>query len=59
MNRPDFNIVDDTLYVYTPVPELGKNMYRSQAVMTKEMFRECYKRWIEPMNLKMKPGRVI
>lgn len=48
MNRPDYKIIDDTLYIQTPMPEFGGRMYRTEAVMTKEMFRECYKRWIEP-----------
>ena len=37
---------DDYLYKYTPVPELGKNISHKEMIMSKELFIECYKRWI-------------
>ena len=40
--------IDDKLYNYTSLPQYGEGIYKTQLVMTKEMFQECYKRWIEP-----------
>lgn len=37
---------DDYLYKYTPVPELEKNIKHKELMMSKELFIECYKRWI-------------
>lgn len=34
---------EDECYLLQPVNE---NAYRMQLVMTKEVFKECYKRWI-------------
>lgn len=36
---------DDKLYKDTPV-QYSSSVYRRQLVMTKDMFRECYIRWI-------------
>lgn len=41
-------IGDDKLFVYTPLPQYGQGTYETRLVMTKEVFQECYKRWIEP-----------
>ena len=41
----------DKLFVLTPMPQYsdGKSeVHKIQLVMTKEIFQECYKRWIEP-----------
>ena len=48
MNRIYFELKDDTVIKNTPMPEVGENIYKSEVVMTKEIFKECYKKWIEP-----------
>ncbi len=47
MNEIFFNIVDDVVIKDTPMPEVGENIYKTEIVMTKEIFQECYKKWIE------------
>ena len=42
-----FEVEDDVVIKYTPMPEIGKNFYKTEVVMTKEIFQECYKKWIE------------
>lgn len=49
-------IGDDKLFVYTPLPQCGQGIYETRLVMTKEVFQECYKRWIEPQESK-DPGK--
>lgn len=44
----EFEVTDDAVIKYTPVPGLGENTYKSEVVMTKEVFQECYKKWIKP-----------
>ena len=44
----DFEVQDDVVVKYTPIPEMGENIYKTEIVMTKEIFQECYKKWIEP-----------
>ena len=39
-------IDDDKLICYTPIPNTD-GLCKIQLVMTKEIFQECYKRWIE------------
>ena len=48
MNKIYFEVEDDVVIKYTPMPEMGENMYRTEVVMNKEIFRECYKKWVEP-----------
>ena len=44
-----FEIEDDVAVVkHTPLPEMGENIYKTEVVMTKDIFQECYKKWIEP-----------
>lgn len=40
-------IGDDKLFVYIPLPQYGQGIYETRLIMTKEVFRECYKKWIE------------
>lgn len=42
-----FEVEDDVVMKYTPMPEIGENTYKTEVVMTKEIFQECYKRWVE------------
>lgn len=53
MKEEILKFIDDKLYVYTP---FGEDLYKVQLVMTKEVFQECYKRWIEPQESK-DPGK--
>lgn len=41
-----FEIKDDDVIKYTPMPRIGED--KTEVIMTKEIFQECYKRWIEP-----------
>ena len=47
MSKIFFEIKDDAVIKYTPMPEMGKDVYKNEVVMTKEIFKECYKKWIE------------
>ena len=48
MNKIYFEVEDDVVIKYTPMPEVGENIYKTEVVMTKEIFQECYKKWVEP-----------
>ena len=47
MNEVHFEVVNDVVVRYTPMPEIGRNCYKTEIVMNKETFQECYKKWIE------------
>ena len=47
MDEIYFRVVDDVVIKDTPMPEIGENTYKTEVVMTKEIFRECYKKWVE------------
>ena len=46
MSKVLFDIEGDVLIKSTPMIEIGENVYKDEVVMTKEIFQECYKRWI-------------
>ena len=48
MSEEKLEFVDDKLFVYIPLPQYGVGICRVQLVMTKEIFQECYKKWIQP-----------
>ncbi len=48
MNEAELRFDDDKLFLYTPLPQYGDGIYAIQLVMTKEIFQECYKKWIKP-----------
>lgn len=48
MNKTYFEVEDDVVIKYIPVPEVGENIYTTEVVMTKEIFQECYNKWVEP-----------
>ena len=48
MNETYFEVEGDVVVKHTPMPQIGENYYKDEIVMTKEVFRECYKKWIEP-----------
>ena len=47
MNKIYFEVEDDVIIKYTPMPEMGEGTYSKEIVMTKEIFQECYKKWVE------------
>ena len=54
MNEIYFEVDDDVVIKNTPAVQVGDNIYttegsiyRTEVVMTKEIFQECYKKWIE------------
>lgn len=47
MDEGELRFVDNKLFVYTPLPQYGDGVCKVQLVMTKEIFQECYKRWIK------------
>jgi len=58
MNEPKLKFHDDKLYAYTPLPQYGEDICKVELVMTKEIFQECYKRWIiESQEVSNKYGR--
>lgn len=55
MTEGKLKFVDDKLFVYIPLPQYGggeSGIYKAQLVMTKEIFQECYKRWIKEQEVK-------
>ena len=51
MTEEKLKFVDDKLFVYTPLPQYGDGICKAQLIMTKEIFQECYKRWVEPQEM--------
>ena len=47
MSKIYFEFEDDVVIKYTPMPEIGENTYKTEVVMNKEIFQECYKKWVE------------
>ena len=39
-------ISGDNLYLDTPLPQYGNDTYERKLIMTKEIFIECFNRWI-------------
>ena len=54
MSKIYFEVEDDVVIKYTPMPEAEENTYKTEVVMTKEIFQECYKKWIESHESKNK-----
>lgn len=48
MKAEELRFIDDALFLYIQLPQYGDNTCKAQLVMTKGIFQECYKRWIEP-----------
>lgn len=51
MKAEELRFVDDALFLYIPL-EYGDETYKAHLVMTKRIFQECYKKWIEPQESK-------
>lgn len=43
-----FEIEDDVVIKHTSMHEIGGSTYKAEIVMTKKIFQECYKKWVEP-----------
>ena len=41
---------------YTPMPEIGENAYKTEVIMTKEVFKECFKKWVKTSGNEVKPN---
>ena len=48
MSEVHFTVGDDVVVRFTFMPEFGEGTYQTEVVMTKEIFQECYKKWIAP-----------
>lgn len=48
MTEPYFGVNDDAVIKVTHMPEIGENIYKTEVVITKYIFKECYKKWIDP-----------
>ncbi len=48
MTKIYFEVEDDVVIKHTPMLGIGENIYKTEVVITKEIFQECYKKWIEP-----------
>ena len=47
MTNETLEFEDDRLYHYYPLPQYGEGVCKKDLIMTKEIFIECYKRWIK------------
>ena len=54
LHYEQFEVEGDVVVRYTPMPEIGGNYYKEEVVMTKEIFQECYKKWIESLESEVK-----
>ena len=54
MKYEEWEFEGDRLYKYTPAPE---NICRRELMMTKELFRECFRRWMILEGKKYEHGR--
>jgi len=48
MSKIYFEVENDVVIKHTPMPEIGENIYKTEVIMTKEIFQECYKKWVKP-----------
>jgi hypothetical protein len=48
MAKEELRFDDDKIYRYTPLLVFGDDVGKIELIMTKEIFIECYKKWIEP-----------
>lgn len=50
MNEQEIVFEGDEVYRLVPLPEYGGEVCKLELVMTKEIFIECYKKWIDPQS---------
>ena len=48
MTREELIFDDDKLYRVVPLIVFGDDVCTKELIITKEIFIECYKKWIEP-----------
>jgi len=58
MSKVSFEIEDDAVIKHTPMPEIGEGIYKSEVVITKEIFQKCYKQWIAPQEERVRKERL-
>lgn len=46
MSKQEYVVTDDEVYHRIPAPQYGENVCRTETILTREAFVECYKRWI-------------
>lgn len=46
MSGYELKIENDEVYSYYPLPQYGEGVAKKELVMTKEIFLECYKKWV-------------
>ena len=50
MINEELRFENDKLYHYVPLPQYGEGIAKKELVMTKEVFIECYNKWIKEQN---------
>ena len=55
-SKEKYQFIDDTLYVLTPAYHLNENAYKSQAIIDKKTFQECFYKWIIGEGIDAKGG---
>lgn len=50
MGKIYFEVEDDVVIKYTPMSDIEENIYKTEVVMTKEIFQECYRKWVSGIN---------
>lgn len=48
INKIYFSVEDDAVIKYIPMSAIGSYAYKTEVIMTKEIFQECFKKWVEP-----------
>ena len=47
MSKIYFEVEDDVVIKYTPMSiMMGEDSYKTDVVMTKEIFQECFRKWV-------------
>ncbi len=47
MDKVYFEIKDNVVIKYMPVPQIREGIYKSEIVMDKETFIKCFEKWIK------------
>lgn len=48
MSEIFYAVENDAVIKYTPMPQTGEYVsFKSEVVMTKKIFQECYVKWVE------------
>ena len=49
-NQKEWKIENDEVLLYTPLLQYGNGIYQITPIISKEVFVECYKKWIKEDN---------